>query len=132
MKDRIVSTVICKCGNDIWEIRGDVLACSNCLAERPYNRRKPSSDISPSQQHAIESIRAYFLNTFGGEKYGLTTDTVEILDFGGEILVKIETGGNVYISEGASICIGPRGKMEVWSVNFATHEGLLKQRLGIK
>jgi hypothetical protein len=128
----MITSIKCKCGNDLWEQYNGNLKCTNCLFTRPYIQRKPKPHtITSSQQKQIDRIRNYFLKSFAGEKYGIEEESIKTTDFG-KIIYHVETGGNVYVSEGGTFFIGNKGKIEISTLLFATHAGLCKHALRIK
>lgn len=120
MIDQLTSTKKChNCGNDIWDIWGDVLQCSNCWVKRPYHKRERGTDITPSQQKSVDKIRALFDGSRFSDDRKPTKELhkfeVKMQAETGFCYVSVDTHENILISEGGHFVIGRRGGIKVLS-----------------
>lgn len=105
-------TVCPDCGNDMWDVVGDVALCSNCRFARPYYTRTRGTDITPSQQEAIETVKRFFVAYAG-------VDDLNVFDVrmsSGTVWVSVHTNVNPYLDIGGHFMIGRRGAIGVASV----------------
>lgn len=112
-----IASIACKnCGNDLWDVYTKTAECTNCGFERSYHSRKPSNEITTSQQKSIDRIKSFFDGSkFGNEPKELAKFEVKSTDYG-TAWVSVETSDHVLTMRGGQFSIGPKGAIEVWSV----------------
>lgn len=103
-------SVRCTCKNDIWEVIGDLAYCTNCRFERPYIRRNPTGEITPSQQAAVDRIVAFFKRE-GKVPVLCRQDVERVTD--GLISLSVATTDSVWSVKGGHFFIGYRGGVEI-------------------
>lgn len=101
------------CKNDLWDVYGDVAECTNCGYERSFNRRK-SRTGNPAQLAKIEAIKDYFSRETEGDLVNWEVTTQEDTGFA---YISVDTSDNPYLNKGGSFKVGPRGKVECFSVH---------------
>lgn len=114
MADIRKSTAVCpECGNTLWDYGWNTIECTNCLYERPYNKRQRGTEQTPSQTKTVKRIIRWFEEyRCYGDKV-VTTET-KMLDYG-SLSLSLHTSDNYLIDDGGHFIIGRRGGITVCS-----------------